>query len=217
MQKYTLIYLDPPWKYNSRANHKTRFRGGAEGHYPLMTMPEIAALPVDKLAAKNAALLMWCTFPYLPDQIKLFDHWGFRFRTMLLTWIKLNPTGWDQPKDDPNYKPGKEYVLYRDGLFHSVFFGVGYYAKSNPEVCLLGMRGQVPTASNAVSSVIHAPRREHSRKPDEAYARIEGVFGDVPRIELFARHSAPGWASAGNGIDGTDIRETLPRLALEAA
>lgn len=215
MMKYNLIYIDPPWKYNSRANHKTRFRGGAEGHYPLMTMAEIAALPVPSLAAKDAALLMWCTFPYLADQIKLFDHWGFRFRTMLLTWIKLNPKGWDQPKDDPNYRPGKEYVLYRDGLFHSVFFGVGYYAKSNPEVCLLGMRGQVPTVSNAVSSVIHAPRREHSRKPDEAYQRIQGVFGDVPRIELFARHSAPGWAVAGNGIDGEDIRTTLTRMTTE--
>lgn len=211
--QYNVIYLDPPWKYNSRANHKTRFRGGAGGHYPLMTMPEIAALPVPQLAARNCALLMWCTFPYLDDQIKLFDHWGFRFRTMLLTWIKLNPKGWDQPKDDPNYRHGKEYVLYSDGLFHSVFFGVGYYAKSNPEVCLMGMRGQVPTVSNAVSSVIHAPRREHSRKPDEAYQRIEGVFGDVPRIELFARHSAPGWEVAGNAIDGADIRETLSLLA----
>jgi N6-adenosine-specific RNA methylase IME4 len=57
---YTIIYLDPPWKYNSRANHKTRFRGGADGHYPLMTMPAIAALPVPQLAAKNAALLTGC-------------------------------------------------------------------------------------------------------------------------------------------------------------
>jgi len=206
MQQYTLIYLDPPWKYNSRANHKTRFRGGAEGHYPLMTMPEIAALPIGKFAAKNAAILMWCTFPYLADQIKLFEHWGFRYRTQFLTWIKLNPKGYDVPKDDPNYAPGKQYTLYSDGLFHSVFFGVGYYAKSNPEVCLLGMRGQVPTISDAVSSVIMAPRREHSRKPDESYARIEGVFGDVPRVELFARHAQPGWDVVGNAIDGGDIR-----------
>jgi N6-adenosine-specific RNA methylase IME4 len=63
-----------------------------------------------------------------------------------------------------------------------------------------------------VSSVIHAPRREHSRKPDEAYERIAGVFGDVPRIELFARHSAPGWTVAGSGVDGLDIRESLAHL-----
>jgi len=73
----------------------------------------------------------------------------------------------------------------------------------------MGMRGQVPTISDNYSSVILAPLREHSRKPDEAYTRIEGVFGDVPRIELFARHSAPGWSVAGNSIDGRDIREYL--------
>ena len=207
--KYSIIYLDPPWKYNSRANHKTRFRGGAEGHYPLMTMAEIAALPIGDIAAKSAAVLMWCTFPYLDEQIKLFKHWGFKYRTQFITWVKLNPRGYDFPAEDPNYKPGKQYVLYSDGLFHSVFFGVGYYAKSNPEVCLLGMRGQVPTISDTVSSVILAPRRQHSQKPTEAYSRIEGVFGDVPRIELFARNSAPGWVCAGNGIDGRDIRESI--------
>jgi N6-adenosine-specific RNA methylase IME4 len=211
---YNLIYIDPPWKYNSRANHKTRFRGGAEGHYPLMSMAEIAALPIDALAARDCAIAMWCTFPYLDEQIKLFQHWGFRFRTQLLTWIKLNPRGYDIPHDDPNYSASKDYVRYSgDGLYHSVFFGVGYYAKSNPEVCLLGMRGRVPTISDAVSSVILAPRREHSRKPDEAYTRIEGVFGDIPRIELFARSWRPGWAVAGNGIDGRDIRAAM----LEAA
>lgn len=211
--QYSILLLDPPWKYNSRANHKTRFRGGACGHYPLMTMHEIAALPIEQLAAKDCALLMWCTFPYLDQQIRLFEHWKFRFRTQFLTWIKLNPRGFDLPKDDPNYRPGKQYVLYSDGMFHSVFFGVGYYSKSNPEVCLLGMRGQLPTVSDAVSSVILAPRRAHSRKPDEAYERIEGVFGDVPRIELFARQAAPGWSVLGNAIDGRDIRAAL----LEAA
>jgi N6-adenosine-specific RNA methylase IME4 len=207
--KFSIIYLDPPWKYNSRANHKTRFRGGAEGHYPLMTMQEIAALPIKRLAAPSCAVLMWCTFPYLAEQIRLFEHWGFRYRTQFLTWIKLNPRGYDLPKDDPTYRPDKQYTLYSDGLFHSVFFGTGYYAKANTEVCLLGMRGQVPTISDAVSSVIMAPRREHSRKPDEAYCRIEQVFGDIPRIELFARQTAPGWSVMGNAIDGQDIRASL--------
>lgn len=208
--KYSIIYLDPPWKYNNRANHKTRFRGGACGHYPLMTMEEIAELPIGRLASPICAVLMWCTFPYLDKQIKLFDHWGFKFRTQFLTWIKLNPRGFDLPKDDPNYQSGKQYVLYSDGLFHSVFFGVGYYSKSNPEVCLLGMRGQLPTISDAFSSVILAPRREHSRKPIEAYDRIEGVFGDVPRVELFARHPRQGWHAMGHGVsDGADIRDQL--------
>src|SRR5262245_18031601 len=181
-----------------------------------MTMAEIAALPIKRLSARDCAVLIWCTFPYLDQQVKLFEHWGFRYRTQFLTWIKLNPRGFDLPKAYQNYAAGKQYVLYSDGLFHSTFFGTGYYAKANPEVCLLGMHGQLPMISDAVSSVIMAPRREHSRKPDESYGRIEGVFGDVPRIELFARHSAPGWAVAGHGIDGRDIRESITNLEVAA-
>ena len=49
-KKYNIIYADPPWKYNSRANHKTRFRGGACGHYQLLSMSQIRELPVPKLA-----------------------------------------------------------------------------------------------------------------------------------------------------------------------
>ena len=55
--------------------------------------------------------------------------------------------------------------------------------------------------SNYVSSAILSPRREHSRKPDEAIDRIVKLYGDVPRIELFARQKSPGWDSWGNEID----------------
>jgi N6-adenosine-specific RNA methylase IME4 len=211
--KFSLLYLDPPWKYNSRANHKTRFRGGAEGHYPLMTMQEIEALDIPSLAEKNCVLAMWSTFPYIDKQIQLFEHWGFRYRTVLLNWTKLNPRGWAYPEQDPDYEPTKTYVLYTDGLYHSVFFGVGYYSKSNPEVCLLGIKGRVNVVSDSVSNTILAPRREHSQKPDEAYERIERLFGDVPRLELFARQTRPGWVAAGNEVMKEDIRDSIARIA----
>ena len=70
MKKYSIIYADPPWKYNPRANHKTRFRGGASGHYDLMTMQEIKNLPINELSDVNCALFMWCTFPYLNEQMQ---------------------------------------------------------------------------------------------------------------------------------------------------
>jgi len=187
-KKYQIIYADPPWKYNSRANHKTRFRGGACGHYNLMTMDVIKALPIPELADENCALFMWCTFPYLEDQIKLFKHWNFKYRTLGFSWIKTNTK---------NGRP---------------FFGVGYYTKSNAEVCLMGMKGQLKTASNSVSSCIISPRREHSRKPDEVRDGIVKLFGDLPRIELFARQKVEGWDAIGAGIDGQDIRKTLENM-----
>ena len=39
---------------------------------------------------------------------------------------------------------------------------------------------------------------EHSRKPDEVRGWLVDLYGDVPRIELFARTSVPGWISCGN-------------------
>lgn len=177
MNKYNIIYADPPWKYNSRNNVNTRFGGGVFNKYNLMTMEEIKSLPISNLAEENCVLFLWCTFPYLDEQIKLFDYWGFRYRTLGFSWIKTNPK---------NGKP---------------FFGVGYYAKSNCEICLMGMKGQLKPISNKVSSVIISPRREHSKKPDEVRNKIVELFGDLPRIELFAREKVEGWTSWGNEIE----------------
>lgn len=173
-KKYNIIYADPPWRYNARKNTSTKFGGGAMGHYPTMAMTEIEKLPIPDIADENCALLMWCTFPYLEQQIKLFKKWGFDYKTLAFSWVKTNKV---------------------NGL---PFFGIGYYFKSNCEVCLLGVKGKMKPISNKVSSCIIAPKREHSRKPDEARERIVELFGDIPRIELFARQAADGWDCWGN-------------------
>jgi len=181
MKKYQIIYADPPWKYNSRANHKTRFRGGACGHYDLMSIDEIKALPVNDLADEDCVLFLWTTFPYLEDQIKLFSHWGFEYKTLGFSWIKTNKV---------NGEP---------------FFGVGYYAKSNCEVCLMGIKGKMKPVSNSVSSVIISPRRKHSQKPDEVREKIVELFGDISRIELFARKDRQLDLRGKTSFDGWDV------------
>ena len=55
-----------------------------------MPIEEIKALPVPDIAGDNCALFMWCTFPYLDEQIKLFKHWEFDYKTVAFTWVKLN-------------------------------------------------------------------------------------------------------------------------------
>jgi site-specific DNA-methyltransferase (adenine-specific) len=55
--------------------------------------------------------------------------------------------------------------------------------------------------SNSVSSAIISPIREHSRKPDEVRTKIEKLYGNIPRIELFARTRIEGWDVWGNEID----------------
>jgi N6-adenosine-specific RNA methylase IME4 len=52
--------------------------------------------------------------------------------------------------------------------------------------------------------VINAPRREHSRKPDEAYEMVEAMYPELPKIELFARQARPGWRAWGNEVASPD-------------
>jgi N6-adenosine-specific RNA methylase IME4 len=58
--------------------------------------------------------------------------------------------------------------------------------------------------SQGIEQVLHAPLREHSRKPDEIAHRIELLVGEVPRVELFARTRRPGWTVWGDEIDRFD-------------
>lgn len=175
--KYNIIYADPPWHYNDRRNNHTRFCGGAMAHYPTMKTKDICNLPVKDLADDNCILFLWATFPCLPDALQVMKAWGFTYKTLGFSWIKTNKV---------NKKP---------------FFGIGYYTKSNCEVCLLGIKGKIKPVSNKVSSVIIEDREEHSKKPDIVRDKIVELCGDLPRIELFARKKSLGWDSWGNEVD----------------
>lgn len=199
MSRYSLILADPPWKYGSRCTHKkTSFGGGAGGHYDLMSTADIAALPVGRdYAAKDCALALWVTGPHFDSGIQVCEAWGFRFVTVLFTWIKTNKNA------------------------GTPFAGPGYYTRANAEFVILGMRGQVKPANQDVSSVILEPHPRdeatgkiiHSRKPACTYQRLERLFGDVPRLELFAREAQRGWEAIGNQL-GADAVTLEPQRTL---
>ena len=70
-----------------------RGQGAAENHYPTMSIQEICRLPVAELAAKDCALFLWVTFPQLQDAMKLFEAWGFTYKTLGFAWVKQNKSG----------------------------------------------------------------------------------------------------------------------------
>ena len=150
------------------------FGGGVTDKYPTMTVEQICNLNIP--ANDDSVALIWTTMPYLDRCIeKVIPAWGFKYITVAYTWIKTNP------------KAG------------TIFRGVGNYTKSNAELCLLAKRGKgIPRESKAEPQVIMTPRREHSRKPNEVRESIVRLFGDRPRIEMFARQTQPGWAVWGN-------------------
>ncbi len=186
--KFNIIYADPCWQYRDKRDNHPRLCGGAAVHYKTMSIEDIKALPVNEIAADDCILFLWVTFPCLQEGLDTIKAWGFEYKTLGFSWIKTNKK---------NGKP---------------FFGIGYYTKSNCEVCLIGMKGKVSNlvVSNSVSSVVISPLEEHSKKPDAVRDLIVELIGDKPRIELFARQETPGWVAIGNELPGNfDIRKAL--------
>ena len=210
--KFNILTADPPWRYNSRANHKTRFRGGAYGHYPLMTTKDICSLPVTNIVAEDALLFLWATFPMITDALEVIQAWGFQYCTIGFLWAKLNPGRAAYPR----VRLAQE--LYSKGLVGFLdwlrFYGVGYYAASNSEPCLLARRGDALKPVNKVSSLILAPRGSHSSKPEIVQDRIEMMYplDKYSHLELFGRRSRPGWMCLGNDINGMNINDALVAL-----
>ena len=182
-KKYKIIYADPPWQY--RVYSKTGQGRSAENHYHTMNIKDIMALPVDKIADKDCILFLWITFPCLKEGIEVMERWGFKYKTCGFNWVKRN----------------KKKNTY--------FMGLGFWTRSNSEVCLIGTKGQPKRVSKSVSQICDARIMEHSRKPAEIRERIVELCGELPRIELFARDKVKGWDSLGDEIDGKDIREAL--------
>ncbi len=151
----------------------------AECHYTTMCMEDIKKLPVEKLADKDCALFLWVTLPMLCEAWGVMEAWGFSFKTVAFVWIKLNRKS------------------------NGIFWGMGYWTRANAELCLLATRGRPRRQARNVHQVIISHIEEHSKKPDEARRRIEALMGDIPRVELFARQSPPGWDVWGNEVKST--------------
>ena len=183
--KYGAILADPPWGFKvwSGPEKKVASRGTV-APYNTMEMDDIAALPVADLAAEDCTLFMWIVWPTMPEAIRIIDSWGFTYKTCAFTWMKADP-----------------YRLF--ALQEDVYMGLGYWTRANSEVCLLATRGNPKRRDNSVRQGIISPRREHSRKPDCVYERIERLV-DGPYLELFARTTRPGWDSWGNEVGKFD-------------
>jgi N6-adenosine-specific RNA methylase IME4 len=171
-----IIYCDPPWSYGNQSHSSA-----AELHYRTMTDAELAALPVAGLAGEDCALLMWATLPKLESALRVMAAWGFEYRTVFVVWVKVQ--------------------RYMGRLRSST----GTYTQPNAELVLLGTRGRISAAASTnaelINNVVLSRKREHSRKPDILRRMAVEVFGDYPRVELFARgHVSHDWLAWGNEV-----------------
>ncbi len=201
MKKFDIIYADPPWRYGSNDRH---YAPGEKRNraipYPTMPTNEIAALPVAEKAQPGCRLFMWGTWCWLPDALEVIRGWGFTYKTCAFVWVKTNKLA-----------EVNQFRLLPENNFES-FWGMGSWTRSNTEFCLLATMGKVasPKADRGVHQIIYAPIARHSEKPAETRDRIVRLCGDLPRLEMFARKTAPGWECWGNEVESTiDIQATV--------
>ena len=182
-KKYNIIYADPPWNLhginkkgivtsrdspnNPKYNHLNQ--------YQAMSHDEIKKLPVSEIANDDCVLLLWVVDNSLPFVFDIIREWGFVYKTVGFTWVKLTTTGKD-------------------------VFGMGQWTRNNPETCLLATKGTPKRINFGIRQLQRYKVREHSRKPDEFRDEIVKLCGDIPRIELFARQKTEGWDVWGNEI-----------------
>jgi N6-adenosine-specific RNA methylase IME4 len=141
-----------------------------------MELEQITALPVKELADKDAILFLWTTLPMIQEALQVIKAWGFEYKTTAFAWVKL--------------------ARHSNGIF----WGLGYWTRSNVEICMLATKGHPKRVAKNIHQVIISHVEEHSKKPAEARRRIEALMGDVPKIELFARRPARGWDVWGNEV-----------------
>lgn len=178
MKKYQIIYADPAWTYkvwSKKGEGRT-----ASSHYTVTSLEDMKNLPVNKIADNDSVLFMWAIYPNLKEAFELGEAWGFKYKTVAFTWVKRNK------KAD------------------TFFTGMGYYTRANAEICLLFTKGKpLKRISKSVMQVCNARIMKHSQKPSEIRDRIVKLFGNLPRIELFARQETEGWDVWGDEVENS--------------
>jgi N6-adenosine-specific RNA methylase IME4 len=163
-ERYPVIYLDPPWRYE-HAESESR---AIENQYPTMSLEEIKAMDMTKVAFDDCVMFMWATSPKLAEAFEVLDAWGFSYRTCAV---------WDKQKIGMGYYFRQQHEL----LLIAV--------KGQPPT---------PSPADRPSSVFSYPRGNHSAKPHEVYEIIEAMYPTLPKIEMFCRTPREGWGVWGN-------------------
>ncbi len=178
-KNWDLCLADPPWAYYGSGTKPA----AAGKHYNLMSDEDLLNLSlVPDLLAPHGVFFCWATGPRLDFAIDLIRAWGLTPRGVAFVWVKTQKDGTPigaQGVRPSITKPTTEFVLAASRV-----------KKGRP----------MPLASEAVPQVVLAPRGAHSAKPDEVQDRIEQMYPNAAKLEVFARRQRPGWDIFGDQI-----------------
>lgn len=180
MKTYNIIYADPPWHYNSKSIKINGNDWKLLNHYPTMKTEEICTLDIKNILSNDACCFMWVTDSHLEDGLKVMKSWGFKYKTIAFVWVKENKN-------------------------KKIITNAAPWTIKSCEICLFWTKWAMTKykLKNNVKQLIIAERTKHSKKPLEAINRINELFWDLPKIELFCRAPQEWWDVWGNEIENT--------------
>jgi N6-adenosine-specific RNA methylase IME4 len=166
--KFETIVIDPPWPVK-KIELDARPDNKVVLDYPTMTEAELRAFApsIMAIARDDCHLFMWTTQKFQWLAKELIELYGFR-PMFTMVWHKR---GGVQPFGLPQFNC--EFVIYG--------------RKGTPKFI----------DTKDFPCCFEAPRREHSRKPDEFYDTISRVTKG-PRIDVFSREPREGFVQFGN-------------------
>jgi len=138
-----------------------------ENHYETAELEEIKGHWREVNFDENCVLFLWATSPKLGEAFEVLAAWGFEYVTNMV-WVKNS-------------------------------IGMGFHARQRHELLLIARRGSPyhPEASDRPDSVIEAPRKEHSAKPEKVYELIESMYPHARKLEMYSRTPRSGWEAWG--------------------
>lgn len=177
MRGYDVLVIDPPWPKKKGGRRKIRPNQGRSLDYKTMSISDIFALldrEIFPRASQPHTIFVWAIDQFLHDAEDEMKRRGYRLHARMI-WDKQNGVA---PCFSVRYS--HEYLLW-------------FYKPSMVPVAV-EQRGKFCT-------VFQGKLREHSRKPDEAYAMITQMFPRSRRIDVFSRERRSGWDQWGDEVN----------------
>jgi len=173
-QPFSVLKIDPPWLKKKGGLRKVRPNQGRSLDYETMSIDKIFELLDTEIfnnTTENHAVFMWTIEQYLNDCDKYMEQRGYR-RHCRFIWDKTNGVA---PAFTVRYS--HEYLIW--------------YYKYKMIPIAKEQQGKFMT-------VFSEKTREHSRKPNYAYKKVEALYPNENKIDVFSREKREGWGQFGN-------------------
>jgi len=176
MNKFDIVVIDPPYRFSDALSMSATKRS-AQANYDTMSLDDILSLPVENIVSDNAIIALWVPSSMLGGGMKLIQKYGF-IQKQIYTWVKTTKSG-------------------------KVAFNMGRQFRGATEHALIGAKGKPKPFSKSERNVDLSINLKHSQKPEHLQDKLEKMYPDANKLEMFARRDRTGWTCVGNECPST--------------